>query len=98
MEVSYKTNKLRKECTNVSVCERSYGHDMAVMIFQRIAEIQASPTVEFMIEHRIGRCHALKFDRKGQFAVDLVHPFRMVFEKQGHEIQLVRIVEITDYH
>ena len=98
MEVSYKTNKLKKECTNASVCERTHGSEMAVLIFQRIAEIQASPTVEFMIENRIGRCHALKFNRKGQYAVDLVHPFRMVFEKQGEEIQIARITEITDYH
>lgn len=98
MEVCYKNNKLRKECTDASVSERSYGFDMAVLIFQRIEEIQASPTVEFMIEHRIGRCHPLKFDRKGQYAVDLVHPFRLVFQKQGSEIQIARIIEITDYH
>lgn len=98
MEVSYKNSKLRKECTDASVSERSYGQEMAVLIFQRIAQIEASPTVEFMIEHHIGRCHPLKFDRKGQYAVDLIQPFRMVFQKQGCEIQIARIIEITDYH
>jgi proteic killer suppression protein len=71
---------------------------MAVLIFRRIDQIQASPDVDFMILHRIGRCHALKGNRKGQYAVDLVHPYRMLFEKQDEEIQIARIVEITDYH
>ncbi|OKZ58234.1 MAG: plasmid maintenance system killer protein [Clostridiales bacterium 44_9] len=34
----------------------------------------------------------------GQFAVDLVHPYRLVFEKNGEEIQIANIIEIVDYH
>lgn len=30
--------------------------------------------------------------------MDLVHPYRLVFEKQGNEIQIANILEITDYH
>lgn len=37
-------------------------------------------------------------NRKGQYAVDLVHPYRLVFEKNGDEIQIVNILEIVDYH
>ena len=29
------------------------------------------------------RCHPLLNNRKGQYAVDLVHPFRLVFKKHG---------------
>lgn len=31
-------------------------------------------------------------------AVDLVHPYRLVFEKIGNEIQIANILEIVDYH
>lgn len=48
---------------------------MANKIDQRIGEITASDTVEFMIQFRIGRCHPLHNNRKGQYAVDLVHPY-----------------------
>lgn len=51
-----------------------------------------------MIQSHIGRCHQLRADRKGQFAVDLVNPFRLVFEKIGEEIQIVKVLEIVDYH
>lgn len=40
----------------------------------------------------------MKGDRKSQYAVDLVHPYRLVFEKRGTEIQIVCIMEIVDYH
>lgn len=36
--------------------------------------------------------------RQNQYAVDLVHPYRLVFEKQGELIQIANIIEIVDYH
>jgi len=75
-----------------------YGHEMAGKIDQRIGEIGAADTVEMMIQFRIGRCHPLTQNRKGQYAVDLVHPYRLVFEKKGNEIQIANILEIVDYH
>ena len=71
---------------------------MAEKIDMRIGEISAADTVEMMIQFRIGRCHPLTQDRKGQYAVDLIHPYRLVFEKNGNEIQIANILEIVDYH
>ena len=71
---------------------------MAVKIQLRIDEIKAADTVAQMIQFGIGRCHPLKGDRKNQYAVDLVHPQRLVFEKKGNEIQIANIMEIVDYH
>ena len=51
-----------------------------------------------MVQFKIGRCHLLKGDRKNQYAVDLIHPYRLVFEKKGNEIQIAFILEIVDYH
>ena len=78
--------------------QRTYGQDMADKIHQRVDEINAADTVELMIQFRIGRCHPLSQNRKGQYAVDLVHPYRLVFEKKGGEIQIANILEIVDYH
>ena len=71
---------------------------MAEKINQRIGEIKAADTVEMMIQFHIGRCHPLTLNRKGQYAVDLVHPYRLVFKKQGDMIQIANILEIIDYH
>lgn len=71
---------------------------MSAKLHMRIDEIRAVDTVEEMIQFRIGRCHALKGNRKGQYAVDLEHPYRLVFTKHGNEIEIAHILEIVDYH
>ena len=98
MEITYKNNKIRKICTDIKVAEKTYGAQMAEKIDMRIGEISAVDTVEMMIQFRIGRCHPLTQNRKGQYAMDLVHPYRLVFEKNGNEIQIANILEIVDYH
>lgn len=98
MEIRYKSNRIRKICENVKLAEKTYGTQMTEKLDQRLYEIQAADTVEMLIQFHIGRCHPLGNNRKGQYAVDLVHPYRLVFEKQGKEIQIVQIIEIIDYH
>ena len=98
MEITYKNDRLRKVCTNAAEAEKRHGREMAEKIHQRIDEISAADTVEMMIRFHIGRCHRLKGDRKKQYAVDLVHPYRLIFEKRGNEIQIANITEIVDYH
>lgn len=98
MEITYKNKKIKGVCTDAKTAERAYGREMADKIHQRIDEISAADTVEMMIQFRIGRCHPLVHNRKGQYAVDLVHPYRLVFEKNGDKIQIANILEIVDYH
>ena len=98
MDITYKNKRIEKVCTDAKTAEMTYGQDMADKIHQRVDEINAADTVELMIQFRIGRCHPLSQNRKGQYAVDLVHPYRLVFEKKGGEIQIANILEIVDYH
>ena len=98
MLIEYRKKQLEKVCTDALVARKKYGNLMARKIFQRIGEIEASDTVETMVEHRLGRCHPLTGDRQGQYAVDLVQPYRMVFTKEGDSIQIATIEEIVDYH
>lgn len=98
MQIEYKNKKIKKICTIASAAEKEYGSRMAEKIHQRIDEISAADSVEQMIQFKIGRCHPLHQNRKGQYAVDLVHPMRLIFEKNGNEIQIANIIQITDYH
>lgn len=98
MKVEYKNRSIEKVCEDAYVAERKYGRDMAEKIQQRIDQIRAADSIEMMIQFKIGRCHPLHQNRKNQYAVDLVHPQRLVFEKLGNEIQIAYIVEIVDYH
>ena len=98
MKIEYRNRSIEKVCTDASVAEKKYGFEMAEKIQLRIDQIRAAATVEEMIRFKIGRCHPLQGNRKNQYAVDLVHPQRLVFEKKGVEIQIANIIEVVDYH
>lgn len=98
MKVEYRNKTIEKVCTIASVAEKEYGCKMADKIHMRIDQIKAADSVEQMIQFGIGRCHPLHHDRKHQYAVDLVHPMRLIFEKKNGDIQIANIIEITDYH
>lgn len=98
MEVAYKTRKLQRVCTDAALASRKYGKRMACLIQQRINELRAAESIEEMVQFRIGRCHALVGSMSGQYALDLVHPFRLLFEPYDDGEQAVLICDIIDYH
>ena len=98
VEVTYRNKKLEEVCTNAEVAQKTYGEANAIKIHQRMGEISAAENVEFMIRFRIGRCHLLAGNRKGRYAVDLIHPLRLVFSISGRQVEIANIEEIVDYH
>lgn len=98
MIITYKNRKIERICTDKKSAEKNYGKIMAEKIQQRIVEISATDSVDMMLRYHVGRCHLLRQDRKGQYAVDLVNPYRLVFEIYDDEIQIANILEVVDYH
>ena len=98
LQVTYKSNNLERTCTNYSIAKRKYGERMAGLIHQRVDELKSASSVDMLVQYSIGRCHPLEGDRKGEYAMDLVHPYRLIFEHNKTEIYLVRIINIEDYH
>ena len=84
MQITYKNRKIEKVCTIACEAEKKYGDKMAKKIHQRIDEITAVDTIEEMIKFKIGRCHPLEGDRNGQYAMDLIHPQRLILKKKGN--------------
>ena len=98
MEICFSSRKLERMCLDYGKSLAQYGRRMAELIVQRINEISAAESVEVMVMHRIGRCHELKGNRKQQYAVDLVHPYRLVFSITGAHPWVACIIGIIDYH
>ena len=98
LKINYKSNSLGRVCTNYSVAQRKYGERMARLIHQRVDELHASDSIEMLVQYSIGRCHQLEGDRKGEYAMDLVHPYRLIFEQNKTDVKVVRIINIEDYH
>jgi proteic killer suppression protein len=75
----------------------------------RLDQLRAALTLADMAALPAARCHELQGDRQGQLAVDLVHPWRMIFtpvewiEKDAggldwSKVEVIVIEEIVDYH
>ncbi len=98
MNIDYRNNKIKKVCENAEIARKQYGSEMAKKIHQRIDEIRAADNIEYLLKYHIGRCHSLVDNREGQYAMDLTHPYRLIFIEKNDTVVSVSIEEITDYH
>ena len=111
MQVSFRTKKMQKTCSSQKAMVREWGPRTAKKLQQRLAELAAANSLGDLRSLPAARCHELSQDRKGQLAVDLAHPYRLIFEpdqkpvprKSDHgldwpRVTCIAVLEVTDYH
>lgn len=111
MEISFSSRKLEKIFNDERRLVREFGQQMADRIVARLYLLIEVETLADVPTINPERCHQLSGDRLGQFAVDLKHPFRLVFEPDHdpvptkddgsidrESIDRIEIIEVTDYH
>ncbi|TNJ35933.1 type II toxin-antitoxin system RelE/ParE family toxin [Prosthecochloris vibrioformis] len=110
MDISFGDKDLKKYANNDRLASRKLGTKRAQVFKKRLDDLRAAETLED-VRHLPGRYHELTENRKGQWACDLDHPYRLIFApheepipEDGHgryiwiEIKGVEIVGITNYH
>lgn len=110
MDITFKNKKLEKYANDAKARNRELGVVRAKLYYRRVSDLRTVRTLED-IRHLPGRFHELLGDKKGQWACDLDHPYRLIFtpheepiptDKDGKyiwiEIKGVEILEIKDYH
>lgn len=110
MDITFASKKLEKLCNSDRELRAEYGERMAKVIRTRLADLAAADNLEVM-KVLPGRCHSLTGNWIGHFALDLVHPYRLVFRPTDDPLPLresgdldwslvrkVEIVGIVDYH
>lgn len=107
MKVEYRTKKLKEQCENPKVANKDYGKQIGNKLTQRINELIAATNLLDIKYIPAARLHILKGKRSDEYAVDLAHPFRLIFKpilgENGdindlESIDIVRIEEVKDYH
>jgi proteic killer suppression protein len=107
MILEYKSKKIREHCENPQVAQKIYGAKIGTRLTQRVAELSAATSLQDIKLIPSARLHRLSGKRADEYAVDLVHPFRLVFKpilQDGADINelvsinIVRINEVIDYH
>jgi plasmid maintenance system killer protein len=111
LEISFKNKRLRKLFESAPELQRKYGNRVARTIMMRIGVLKEASHLGEVPTTKPERCHQLKANRDEQFAVDLVHPNRLVFVSSHnptprnddgginkHEVKAITIIEVVDYH
>lgn len=111
MEITFISRKLQKVCNSEKEMRARFGKPLAERLQQRLAELRAADTLDDIRRLPPARCHELSQNRKGQLAVDLVHPKRLIFEPDHNpvprkpdggldwsHVTRIRVIEIIDYH
>ena len=110
MNLNFSDNKLEKYANDDRTGSKKLGEKRFKKYKQRLDQLKASKTLE-NVRFQPGRFHELTSNRKGQWACELDHPYRLIFEPQENpipidsdgkyiwvEIKGVEIIEIDDYH
>jgi len=111
MDILFKTTKLRKTCNSRKSATGAWGAVGARKLLLRLVEMHRAHDLTELMTLPHARCHPLTKDRKGTYAVDLDHPYRLIFGPANNPLPLkgtgeldtsrvtaVRILERTDYH
>ena len=110
MKIVFANKKLEDELGNFENCKIARGKDMAKKIALRLQQVVDAVTLEDL-RNVPGKWHVLRENRKGQFGVHLIEPYRMIFTPVGDpkdymekesiiwdKIVAIQIQEICDYH
>ena len=110
MEIIFRNKKLAQTFNSYTALRKAHGDRMARRIMTRLAVLREAPTLSMVPTLPPNRRHQLHGKRAGQYAVDLIHPYRLIFEpadtparKAGgemnaDEVTAITIIEVIDYH
>lgn len=111
MDISFGTRRLQKIFTKPGGLRRAYGARNERAIASRVILLVGASNLSEVPTVPPVRRHQLTGKRKGQFAIDLVHPYRLIFEPDHepvprkddggidlNQITAITIMDVVDYH
>jgi proteic killer suppression protein len=109
IEIHWSDKKLEEACSTEKAGKRRWGANFRILQ-RRLESLEAAETLADM-DGVPGRCHALRGDRSGQFAVTLWGAYRLTFGVADDPIPRlddggidrrrvteIRVLEVVDYH
>ena len=109
IDIHWNDDKLEKACSHERTGKRRWGGNFRILQ-RRLESLAAAETLADM-DGVPGRCHALRGDRAGQFAVALWGSYRLIFFIADNpvptlddggidrsKVTKINLVEVVDYH
>jgi proteic killer suppression protein len=110
IDISWSSRPLEKSCASDARGRARWGFEHWTVLKRRLASLAAAPTLAEM-SGLPGNCHQLHGDRRGQFAMSLRGPYRLIFELDHNPVpelddggidlaNITKIIirEVADYH
>jgi proteic killer suppression protein len=110
VDITFRDKKLEKLVNDNKKLSREYGKLQAEKILARLEQLSFATTLEG-VRNLPGNYHELTNKRKGQWACDLIQPYRLVFTPLEEpiptngdgqyiwvEITGVEVIEVVNYH
>ena len=111
MNIIFKTNKLRKIFNCEKELVRTYGAERAAIVKKRMVFLKAANNLYRVPVTPPYYRHQLKGSYKGCFAVNVKHPYRLIFRPANKPLPLlddggldlirvtdIEIIGLEDYH
>lgn len=98
MEVRFRTRKLQKQYEKSREAEKIYGREVARKYIQRVNIIKQARDINELCALPGLRCHQLRGDRQGQWAVKLTRFYRLIFTLQGKKLEIAHIEEVSKHY
>jgi proteic killer suppression protein len=111
LDIFFKNSKLQRVCNSGALLQKNYGTENSKRIRVRLAVLAAATSLADVPVKLPERCHPLTGPRAGCFAIDLLHPFRLVFcpadaggrrvagaQPRLRTVLAILVLEIVDYH
>ncbi|MEB2296503.1 MAG: type II toxin-antitoxin system RelE/ParE family toxin [Ignavibacteria bacterium] len=98
MQVRFRTNTLKKQYEISDKAISAYGIKVGRRYIERINIIKKSHSIDDLKATRILRCHQLKGDRKGEWAINLTEFYRLIFTLHGNNLEIAQIEEVSKHY
>jgi len=98
LEVQFKSRTLEFCYLEYRKAQKKWGEEIARKYIQRIDIIQNTRNLDELLRLPALRCHALKGNRNGQYAVKLTGFYRLIFRMEGDQLEIVTIEEVSKHY
>jgi toxin HigB-1 len=98
MQVHFKTRKLEKQYEYHQEAVKAYGMQVGRKYILRINIIKSATDINELRSLPGLRCHPLKGDRTGQWAINLTGFFRLIFTVKGKKLEIACIEEVSKHY
>jgi proteic killer suppression protein len=98
MNIGFRNKKLHRCCLSLKEGTREWGPAVARSYIQRIELLRNVRSMDDLRQFPSLRCHPLRGDRRGEYAIDLIGRYRLIFVVEGGDPPAVCIQKVSKHY